>query len=507
MNNSNKSSNSSKADKSVKAEKIVKAEKTVKADKSVKTGKSRKPINSNKSNPFTRISVLTLYLILVVLQAFVFWYTWDKYYSSDISRIFVYKGHVVIVFIYVLLYTVFANVYGAMRIAHLLKGDIIFSQLIVNVFVNIIMYMQICLLSYRLVHVAPMIGMTFLNMLVAIFWSFFAVEIYRLLYPPRDVLLVFCDRDPDNLVTKINSRQDKYSIKKAIHINAGFDNVCQAMKKHGSVLLCDIPAEVRNDYIKFCFDNNIRVYLTPKLSDLILMGSESNNLFDSPLLLLRNKGLKWEQSFAKRLLDIVVILIITIIAAIPMIIISALIWIEDGGPVFYKQERLTLNGKVFKIYKFRSMKINSEEEGARLCAKDDDRVTKVGKILRMAHLDELPQIFNIIKGEMSIVGPRPERPEIAEEYRKSIPEFSFRLKVKAGLTGYAQVYGKYNTTPYDKLKLDLYYIEHYSIWLDMKLILMTFKIIFDKENTEGVEKDQTTATVTEDVLRKKKKRR
>ena len=145
------------------------------------------------------------------------------------------------------------------------------------------------------------------------------------------------------------------------------------------------------------------------------------------------------------------------------------------------------------IYKFRSMCMDSEKNGARLAMKDDSRITPVGKFLRKTHLDELPQLINIIKGDMSIVGPRPERPEIAAQYEASIPEFEYRLAMKAGLTGYAQVYGKYNTTPYDKLKLDLLYLENYTVFLDLKLILMTFKIIFQKDNTEGVDADQTTA--------------
>lgn len=458
----------------------------------------------NKSNPFKRIVVLLLNFVIIAIQGLVFWHCWESSYSSEIAKVFFYKGHLLLVLVYVLLFGVFANVYGAMKIAHLQPGDIVFSQLIVSVFVNIIMYFQICLLSYRIVSIAPIIGMTLQNLFAAIIWAYVAVFIYKQIYPPRDILLVYCDRDPDNLVQKINKRQDKYNITDSIHTDRGFDAVFDAMSKHESVLLCDIPAEVRNDYIKYCFDHDIRVYVTPKLSDLIMMGGQTNNLFDSPLILLRNKGLKWEQSFVKRLMDILIITVIAIITLIPMIIIAILIKLEDRGPVFYKQERLTIDGKKFNILKFRSMRMDSEKKGARLCAKDDDRVTHIGKVLRKAHLDELPQIYNILKGDMSIVGPRPERYEIAEEYKKSIPEFSFRLKVKAGLTGYAQVYGKYNTTPYDKLKLDLYYIEHFSFWMDIKLILMTFKIIFDKENTEGVEKEQTTATITRDVLRDNK---
>ena len=174
-------------------------------------------------------------------------------------------------------------------------------------------------------------------------------------------------------------------------------------------------------------------------------------------------------------------MIVTLIVAI-----ADMIW--DRGPIFYTQKRLTQNGKTFRILKFRSMKVDSETDGARLAAKDDDRITKIGKVLRATHLDELPQVFNILMGQMSVVGPRPERPEIAAQY-----------EVKAGLTGYAQVYGKYNTTPYDKLKLDLYYIQHYKVWTDIQLILMTFKIMFLKENTEGVEKEQKTASIKKKV--------
>jgi lipopolysaccharide/colanic/teichoic acid biosynthesis glycosyltransferase len=137
--------------------------------------------------------------------------------------------------------------------------------------------------------------------------------------------------------------------------------------------------------------------------------------------------------------------------------------------------------------------VESEDEGARLASVDDDRITPVGHILRRSHFDELPQLFNILKGDMSIVGPRPERREIFEQYEESIPEFKFRLKMKAGLTGYAQVYGQYNTVPYDKLKLDLTYIENYSLWLDIKLCFLTVKILFQKEKSEGVEDTQTTA--------------
>ena len=177
-----------------------------------------------------------------------------------------------------------------------------------------------------------------------------------------------------------------------------------------------------------------------------------------------------------------------------MLLTALVVKLYDGGPVLYKQVRCTLGGKEFKIMKFRSMSVDAEKDGkARLASKNDSRITPVGKCIRVCRLDELPQLFNILRGEMSFICPRPERPEIIEQYMEIMPEFKFRMRVKAGLAGYAQVYGKYNTTPYDKLKLDLYYIENYSIWMDIKLMFLTLKVLLMPDSTEGIETTQITA--------------
>ena len=206
-------------------------------------------------------------------------------------------------------------------------------------------------------------------------------------------------------------------------------------------------------------------------------------------MLCRNYGLDFEQQLLKRVFDVVFSLI-ALIPAAPFMLISALaVKLYDGGPVFYKQKRLTLNGKEFDVYKFRSMIVDAEKDGKpRLASEEDDRITPVGKILRKFRVDEFPQLLNILKGDMSVVGPRPERPELTKEYEKEMPEFGFRLKVKAGLTGYAQVTGTYDTTPYDKLKMDLMYIENYSIRLDLQIILMTLKtMLFPPKNNAETE--------------------
>ncbi|MGX8691653.1 MAG: sugar transferase, partial [Eubacteriales bacterium] len=237
------------------------------------------------------------------------------------------------------------------------------------------------------------------------------------------------------------------------------------------------------------YDNGKRTYVTPKVSDIIIRSGENLHVFDTPLLLCRNTGLTFEQKVLKRIVDILLSLIALVLTSPFMLITAIAIKAYDKGPVFYKQARVTKDGKVFDIIKFRSMIPNAEADGkSRPAVSDDERITPIGKVIRAIRFDEMPQIFNILKGDMSIVGPRPERVEHVEKYTKEMPEFAYRLKVKAGLTGYAQVYGKYNTTSYDKLKLDLFYIENYSLRTDIRLIFMTVKVLFMKESTEGFDK-------------------
>ena len=241
--------------------------------------------------------------------------------------------------------------------------------------------------------------------------------------------------------------------------------------------------------MKFCYEHELRSYVVPKITDVFIRGAKDVSLFDTPIFLVKGTGLTITQKAVKRMLDIVLCLIAMIPALPIMLIIALAIKLEDGGPVFYKQRRATIDGEEFDILKFRSMIVDAEKSGMSIPATGKDpRITKVGNVIRALRVDELPQILNILKGDMSIVGPRPERLEHVKEYTKDIPEFEYRLKVKGGLTGYAQIYGKYNTSAYDKLRMDLLYIENYSLFLDVKLILTTIRIMFSKESTEGFEK-------------------
>ena len=431
-------------------------------------------------------------LFTVLVEAGLFAWMWYNYYASD--NIFFRRGNWAVIGLYVLILFFFTHTFGGYKVGYLRMMDIALSHVLAILCSGVVGYLEICMVTRDYSSVIPMLMMMGAELLFVLPWTYVVRKLYDCLYPPRQMLLIYGDYSPDDLIEKINTRKDKYNICSTVSCYESLDKLEETIGQHEAIMLCDLPAVIRNDIMKYCYRKSIRTYVTPKISDLMLRGAEEIHLFDTPLLLQRNQGLSITQSFFKRLFDIVVSLIGIILASPFMLVIAAAIKLYDGGPVFYKQPRLTKDEKEFMIYKFRSMTVDSEAKGARLAAKGDSRVTPVGNIIRNIHFDELPQLFNILKGDMSLVGPRPERRIIAEQYLDEIPEFYMRLKVKAGLTGYAQVYGKYNTTPYDKVKLDITYITKYSFWLDMKILFLTFKILFQKENTEGVDQTQTTAS-------------
>ncbi|MDE7429769.1 MAG: exopolysaccharide biosynthesis polyprenyl glycosylphosphotransferase, partial [Lachnospiraceae bacterium] len=389
----------------------------------------------------------------------------------------------------------FANTYGALKIGYLKPVDVFISEIFSLLIVNVISYFQISLMANWVVDVRPIIWTMLLQILLAALWVFFCNACYYKAFPPREILIIHGERPIDDIVTKFETRKDKYRIRKCMNIAEGMEAVkTEIGAGYGAVVLWDIAAVDRNALLKYCYSLSVRVYTMPKISDVLIRGADQLHLFDTPIYLTREYSLKVEQRVAKRLIDLVCSVLLLVIASPFMLITAIAIKVYDGGPVLYKQIRCTRDRKEFYILKFRSMKVDAEKDGvARLAAKNDSRITPVGKLIRATRIDELPQLFNILRGEMSFIGPRPERPEIIDQYMEEMPEFAFRMKVKAGLAGYAQVYGKYNTTPYDKLKLDLTYIEQYSVWLDLKLMLLTLKILIKPESTEGVDSSQTTA--------------
>ena len=437
-----------------------------------------------------RIYILVVSGISLIVQTISCGIVWYQYYNPLIRIPFWTKGHWYILTLYCFILIFFTHIYGGFKIGHLKKWDSLFSQVFASICSNIVFYAEIALLAYYFPTPLPLLGTALFDIIFIIVWIQITTDIYRRLFPPHKICLIYGEGLELEARNKLTERKDKFFVKVSICSNAPQRELEQVIIKSETeaVLFWGVPNLVRNDLLKFCYENHIRIYTLPCIADILLSGAEVMHFFDTPLLLLRSTPLSIDQRALKRIIDIVLALIVLILTSPIMIITALCIKLYDHGPILYTQTRCTQNGREFRICKFRSMKTDAEKNGQpKLAAKNDDRITPVGHVIRKVRIDELPQLFNIIRGDMSFVGPRPERPEIIAEYQDKLPEFYYRMHVKAGLTGYAQIYGKYNTTLYDKLKLDLYYVEHYSLWLDFKLLILTTKIIFSPESTEGVE--------------------
>ncbi len=436
-------------------------------------------------------------LLITVIVLVEFTWVWKHYLNVLLYQRYLNKGNLLMITVYGVLAIMFIHVFGGYKIGISKKSNVILSQGIgvvclnaIGILITILMVGQVYYLRTIIMEYIELLAAQVLSLFV---FTMITMTLYRKIFPPYRMLHIYGDYE-NNLTVKMNARGDKYVIAGELSYREEMETIRETIKEYDAVLINDVPSKRRNKILKECFDQAKRVYFTPKISDIIVKGSSELNLFDTPLYFCRNMGLSTAQMFVKRFGDIVISLIGIIITSPIMLITAIAIHSYDKGPVFYRQTRCTIDGKEFKIMKFRSMITDAEKDGkARLATENDSRITPVGKFIRATRIDEIPQFFNILMGDMSVVGPRPERPEINREYCEEVPEFAYRLRVKAGLTGYAQVYGKYNTTSYDKLKLDMIYVEKCSVWLDLKLILLTLKVIFQKESTEGLDDGSTTA--------------
>ena len=442
---------------------------------------------------FKHIILFLMNLFEMCCLTALFAVVWFNYYGYINNKPIYYKnGNILIFLMYAVLILVFFILYDGFRIATLTSTNIIYSQTIAMIMVNVLAYVIISLLAYRMQNAVPMILLCLMQISIIFIFTMLSKTIYDYIYPPRKVLMIYGGNSSVNtLIAKMFSRRDRYIIAATLKTNK-LSVVKEKVKDYEAVVLCDVTGDFRNAVISYCFKKSIRVYLTPTVEDILLKGSSDISTFDTPLFLIKGKNLNFEQRIVKRLSDIIISLIGIIITSPIMIVTAILIRSYDGGPALFKQVRSTLDGKEFSIYKFRSMITDAEADGkARFASVNDSRITPIGNVIRRFRIDELPQLFNILKGDMAVVGPRPERPEIINELLKEMPEFSYRMKVKAGLTGYAQVIGRYNTTLGDKLKMDLMYIENYSLYMDLKIIMLTIKILFMKESTEGVSEENS----------------
>lgn len=437
---------------------------------------------------YKRLIKLSFAAVMLLGLCMLYAVAWSGYYNKAILQApFYRRGNWMMILIYGILLAFFMNTYGGFKIGYLKNGNLIYSQIMAVLFTNLVTYLQVAVIDRRLVNPAYLLPVTGLELVFIVVWTMIFQMVYRNMFPPRRMLFIEGDRKDYHLMDKINARDDKYQICEVVSYKKNLETIKKKMELYDAVVIGDMPSHERNLLLKYCYISGIRSYSVPKISDVLLRSSDELNLFDTPLLLSRNMGLSVDQEWMKRAEDLLIATLMLLVFS-PIFVLAAVgIKCTDRGPVFYKQERLTKDGKHFMIYKFRTMVVDAEKmSGPVLASERDPRILPIGKILRATRMDELPQILNILKGEMSLVGPRPERPELAAEIEREIPEFRYRLKVKAGLTGFAQVYGKYNTNSYDKLKLDLMYIRKYSLMLDLKLILMTPKIMFLKESTEGI---------------------
>ena len=417
-------------------------------------------MNTGSFEQYKKLIRFAFNIILLICLMGIFIHVWDINYNDGIVFPFYYKGYLMMGAFYAFFFVIFSYILGGMKIGYLKSTSLLLSQTLALLATNVLIYLETVLLSARFVQIIPMIELTLVDIVIIVLWTLSVNSIFKKLFPPHSIILLYEEYDPTPLLKKVESRRDRYIIKKSMNVEEGWDKVTAEISNYDAVFLCDIHSPLRNRYVKYCYSKGVRSYITPKISDIIIRSSENIHLFDTPLLLSRNQGFSFEEKLVKRLMDI--------------IISSLALLITSPG--------------VFSIHKFRSMIENAEKEGEVIPAtEDDERVTPIGRLIRKTRLDELPQFIDILKGDMSVVGPRPERVEHVRQYTAEIPEFEYRLKVKGGLTGYAQIYGKYNTSAYDKLKLDLMYIQNYSILLDIKLIIMTGKIVFMKESTEGFE--------------------
>ena len=434
-----------------------------------------------KSVIFAVKSIITLAVTTGFVQVWVTNYT---------KALFSNKGNYVVIFSFILLFVTFSSLYGAFRIGIYRIHEIVYSFILAIIFTNTVMYLELSLIAREMLSLLPFVLGVFYQFFLATVGAVCANIIYFRLYSARKVVAVFSDDiDGFELINKMSRISKRFKVESGLNAERStFEQIKHQIDKYEAVVICGIDKNLQKSIISYCYTTGKRTYLLPDTTDIIINNSYNIQISDTPVLMSRNRGLTVEQKAVKRFFDII-ISVAGIVITLPLTIACAIaIKCDDGGPVFYRQNRITEGGAIFNILKFRSMRTDAESDGAKKAVNDDERITRVGRFIRACRADELPQLVNVLKGDMSIVGPRPERIENVYEYSNKYPEFELRHKVKAGLTGFAQLYGKYNTSPEDKLHMDLTYIENYSLPLDFKLIVLTFKVLFMKESTEGFDK-------------------
>lgn len=428
--------------------------------------------------------VFLMNTISVLVMTLYFYHIWNSYYTHFVYYYF--WGYAVYIALFAGSFAFFSYIYRGFDIGTSTTGDLIFSQIISVLFSDLIIFTILWIVTKGSVKIQDVAGYVIPQILLITLLCYLFNRIYYRVFPPKKTLMIY-EREDDSIYERVLRYQyDSYDITKKEAYSLFLEHLDEVLD-YECIVAVGLYPEQKNKLAKECYQRNKSLYIVPGIYDVIMNSGRSVYLVDTPVFKVNNFGPSQIEKIVKRIFDVFFAVVMLVITS-PITLITALaIKVQDRGPVFYKQIRLTQYGREFEIIKFRSMKIDAEKDGvARLAAEHDNRITKVGRFIRACRIDELPQLINILKGDMSVVGPRPERPEIVEQIKEEVPEFDYRLGVKAGLTGYAQVYGKYNTKLKDKLLFDLIYIEQFSLFLDIRIMFMTFKILFKKESTEGV---------------------
>lgn len=432
---------------------------------------------------------LMVLLFKLILYFVIFWIFYRLYAIQNWQLLTVSRTAAVTTLSYVISGYLFVKIYGGYDIGKRKSKPIIISLSLASVMTDLVAYVMLCVMNTNDANNATFTleqpWLLLIVFAVQIIFIQFAVYggnwVYFRIYNPERCLIITSSQ---RSLKEISSSVRKYRLQFRICRNMDYRNeqLREVIPKYETVFIYDVPIRERTQIVEFCYQDMKNVYINPEMADVVELNSSHVMLDDLSLLRLSSLGLTAEQKFIKRAFDILLSGIALLLTS-PLLIISAIaIKLEDGGSVFFKQNRATRGGRIFSVYKLRTMKENVDNY---LSVVDDDRITKVGKVLRRFRIDEIPQFVNVIKGDMSIVGPRPEMLANIFNYTNDLPEFEYRLRVKAGITGYAQIAGKYNTSPRDKLVLDLMYIEEYSFWLDIKLLFQTLIVIFKKDSTEA----------------------
>lgn len=431
-------------------------------------------------------------LFLTALPVWIFYYAYMRYYKN---ATFWGRGNYLFTLFYAFVLILFLSVYSGYKVRQYRTRELVFSFALASGITNFIMYFVMCMIAREMLQIWGVAFATLTQWLAGMGVYILSRVILPRIEPAMPMLYIRQEEIADRLDGLFDSRRSRYKVANAISADLNWEDMKTAIGPYNAVLIGEMAPETRREIVSYCFRTGREALLLPDMADVMLCSAAPMVVGDSLVYDLKTQGMDRTYRTIKRLADIVVSAMGLIVLSPLMLGTAIAVKAQDGGPVFYRQERLTRGGKRFMLTKFRSMIVNAESDtGAVLAGKEDARITPVGKFIRAARIDELPQLWNILKGEMSLVGPRPERPEFYEIICREYPEFDYRLKVKAGLTGYAQLYGKYNTTFAEKARLDMYYIQHASLLWDLQLMFYTLKIIFIKESTEGVDGPSAAAS-------------